>query len=149
MTARLVEHFGAPLPFDPLRRAFPTLANCVCPVLRVCSQSPHGLSKCLCPCHRHRDREGSLDLEAWQDEALTAGELRKRLLSLPGIGPYGAACLMLYLGRPEHVNADSWARMLLGKELGRPVTDKEVAFFEEYGEWRGLIYNFYPWKNET
>lgn len=54
---------------------------------------------------------------------------------------------MLYLGKPEHVNADSWARMLLSKELGRPVTDKESqAFFEGHGEWRELVYNFYPWK---
>ena len=38
-------------------------------------------------------------------------------------------------------------RMLLSKELGRPVTDKEVAaYFGGYGEWRGLVYNFYPWK---
>ena len=56
---------------------------------------------------------------------------------------------MLYLGQPEHVNADSWARMLLSKELGRPVTDKEVlAFFEGHGEWRGLVYNFYPWREQ-
>jgi N-glycosylase/DNA lyase len=91
--------------------------------------------------------EDRLDLEALQTEDRAAEELRKRLLSLPGIGPYGAACLMLYLGRPEHVNADSWARMLLSKELGRAVTDKEVlAFFSEYGEWRGLVYNFYAWR---
>jgi len=92
---------------------------------------------------------GSLDLEAWQAEALPAVDLRKRLLSLPGIGPYGAACLLLYLGKPEHVNSDSVARAALAQELGRPVTDKEVhAFFEAHGEWRGLIYNFYPWKQE-
>ena len=91
--------------------------------------------------------DGSLDLESWQSAALTAGELRKLLLSLPGIGPYGAACLMLYLGKPEHVNADSVARALLSQELGRPVTDKDVhAFFEAHGEWRGLVYNFYPWR---
>ncbi len=93
--------------------------------------------------------DGSLDLEAWQSEALPAADLRKRLLGLPGIGPYGAACLLLYLGKPEHVNSDSVARAALAQELGRPVTDKEVhAFFESHGEWRGLIYNFYPWKQE-
>ena len=36
-----------------------------------------------------------------------------------------------------------------GKITGRPVTDKEViAFFEGYGEWRGLGSNFYPWKTD-
>jgi 3-methyladenine DNA glycosylase/8-oxoguanine DNA glycosylase len=91
----------------------------------------------------------SLDLDAWQSDALTAADLRKRLLGLPGIGPYGAACLLLYLGKPEHVNSDSVARAALSQELGRPVADKEVhAFFEAHGEWRGLVYNFYPWKQE-
>jgi len=90
---------------------------------------------------------GVLDLEAWQEGSLTAETLRKRLLSLPGIGPYGAACLMLYLGKPAHVNSDSVARAALSQELGHSVTDKEVhAFFEAHGEWRGLVYNFYPWK---
>ena len=56
---------------------------------------------------------------------------------------------MLYIGKPEHVNADSWARTLVGKELGRTVTDKEVNdFFEQYGQWRGLVYNFYPWRKD-
>jgi len=55
---------------------------------------------------------------------------------------------MLYLGKPEHVNADSVARAALGKELGRAVTDKDVhTFFEEHGGWRGLVYNFYPWRD--
>ena len=93
---------------------------------------------------------GTLDLEACQDEELSATDLRKRLLALPGVGPYGAACLMLYLGKPEHVNSDSEARAQLSQELGRPVNDKEVhAFFEAHGAWRGLVYNFYPWKEPT
>ena len=33
--------------------------------------------------------------------------------------PYAAACLMLYLGRPDKVNSDSWARTLVGREMGR------------------------------
>lgn len=93
---------------------------------------------------------GRLNLEAWQERDLTATELRKLLLSLPGIGPYGAACQMLYLGRPEHVNSDSVARALLSQERGQAVTDKDVhAFFEGHGQWRGLIYNFYPWRKDA
>ena len=38
---------------------------------------------------------------------------------------------------------------MVGRELGRPVTDKEVhAFFDEFGEWKALAYHFYPWKDE-
>lgn len=148
MTGRLVEHFGAPLPDAPERRAFPTPAHIAAvPFDEFAAQARMGYRNAYVHAIATRIVNGELDLEAWQDEDLTADALRKRLLSLPGVGPYGAACLMLYLGRPEHVNADSWARMLLTKELGRPVTDKEVhAFFENYGPWRGLVYNFYPWR---
>lgn len=147
MTARLVERFGAPLPSDPLLRAFPTPQRIAAvPFDTFAAQARMGYRSAYVHAIASRIADGSLDLEAWQDEALTADALRARLQSLPGIGPYGAACLMLYLGRPEHVNSDSVARMLLGRELGRPVTDKEVhMFFAEHGAWRGLVYNFYPW----
>lgn len=150
MTARLVENFGAPLLQDPARHAFPTPQRLAAVSFEEFAAKArmgyrcayvHGLATAIAG--------GQLDLEAWQDENLTATELRKRLLALPGIGPYGAACLMLYLGKPEHVNADSWARTLLAKELGRPVTDKDVhGFFADHGEWRGLVYTFYPWKKD-
>ena len=61
--------------------------------------------------------------------------------------PYAASCLMIYLGRYERVNVNSWARTLVGQELGRTVTDKEAhSFFEEYGKWKALVYHFYPWR---
>jgi 3-methyladenine DNA glycosylase/8-oxoguanine DNA glycosylase len=148
MTARLVEHFGAPLPQNPERHAFPTPQRIAAvPFEEFAAKARMGYRNQFVYDLSTEIASGRLDLEGWQEQNWTAAELRKRLLSLPGIGPYGAACLMLYLGKPEHVNADSWARMLLGKEMGRPVTDKEVhAFFEQHGEWRGLVYNFYPWK---
>lgn len=148
MTARLIEHFGAPSPDDPARHAFPSPQRLAAvPFDEFAVKARMGYRNAYVHSLATAIADGSLDLEAWQDGRLTAGELRKRLLSLPGIGPYGAACLMLYLGKPEHVNADSWARMLLAKELGHPVTDREVlAFFEGYGPWRGLVYNFYGWK---
>ena len=151
MTGRLVEHFGTPLPGDHARRTFPTPAQIAAvPLYDFAARARMGYRSAYVHAIATSITEGRLDLEAWQDEALTADELRARLLSLPGIGPYGAACLMLYLGKPEHVNADSWARMLLGKELGRPVSDKEVRdFFADYGEWRGLVYNFYPEDRRT
>ncbi len=150
MTARLVEHFGAPFPQDPVRHAFPTAHRIAAvPFEEFAAKARMGYRNAFVHRLATAIADGTLDLEAWQDENLTAAELRKRLLSLPGIGPYGAACLMLYLGKPEHVNADSWARALLSKELGHPVTDKDVHdFFAGHGEWRGLVYTFYPWKQD-
>ena len=150
MTARLVEHFGAPLDVDPARHAFPTPQRLTAvPFEEFAAKARMGYRNGYVYSLATSIAEGRLDLEGLQTMDLVADGLRKRLLALPGIGPYGAACLMLYLGQPEHVNADSWARMLLSKELGRPVTDKEVlAFFEGHGEWRGLVYNFYPWREQ-
>ncbi len=143
MSGRLVQHFGAE------GRAFPTPAQIAAvPFDKFAAKARMGYRSAYVYAIATQIVSGELDLEGWQMGAdLSAGALRKRLLSLPGIGPYGAACLMLYLGKPAHVNADSVARALLGKELGRTVTDKEVlAFFEAHGEWRGLVYNFYPWR---
>ena len=141
MTARLVGEFGAE------GRAFPSARRiAVVPLDEFAAKARMGYRSAYVYAIATAIAEGTLDLEAWQGD-LAADDLRKRLLSLPGIGPYGAACLMLYLGKPEHVNSDSVARARLARELGQPVTDKEVlAFFEAHGPWRGLVYNFYPWK---
>ena len=147
MAARLVEHFGLPLPQSPERHAFPSPQRIAAVDFEeFAAKARMGYRNAYVHTLATRIAEGELDLEAWQEEMMTADTLRKRLLSISGIGPYAAACLMLYLGKPEHVNADSWARTLVAKELGHPVTDKEVrVFFEGYGEWRGLVYTFYPW----
>lgn len=153
MSTRLVEHFGAPTPpeLGAGGRSFPTPQRIAAvPFDGFAIKARMGYRNAYVHAIATQIAEGNLDIELWQEENLTADELRKRLLSLPGIGPYGAACLMLYLGKPEHVNADSWARTLLSKELGRPVTDKEVlTFFADYGEWRGLVYNFYAWRDAS
>lgn len=143
MSGRLVQQFGTE------GRAFPTPTQIAAvPFEEFAAKARMGYRSAYVYAIATQIVGGELDLEGWQSELdLTADALRKRLLSLPGIGPYGAACLMLYLGKPAHVNADSVARALLGKELGRAITDKEVlAFFEGHGEWRGLVYNFYPWR---
>ena len=145
MTARLVAEFGTE------GRAYPTPAQIAAvPLDDFAAKARMGYRAAYVHAIAAAIAEGSLDLEAWQAADLPADDLRKRLLSLPGIGPYGAACLMLYLGKPAHVNSDSVARAALSQELGRPVTDKEVhAFFKAHGPWRGLVYNFYPWKKIT
>ncbi len=146
MTARFVNGFGSPWPRDPARHAFPDPAQIAAvPFADFAAEARLGYRAGAVHTLASQIAEGALSLEDWRAET-DAAELRRRLLSLRGVGPYAAACLMLYLGRPERVNADSWARTLLAKELGRPVTDSDIhAFFEPHGEWRGLVYTFYPW----
>ncbi len=148
MSARILNHFGAVCPAAPDRRAFPGPESiAVVPLEEFASAAKvgyrvaaiHSLACGIC--------DGVIPLEGWQtDTEQDAFTLRKRLLGLRGVGPYAAATLLLYLGRGEHVNVDSWARTLVGKELGCAVTDAEVhAFFADFAPWRGLAYSFYAW----
>ena len=150
MVARIVSNFGSPVPGDPLRRAFPTpeqIANV--PLENFGAAAKLGYRNTSVHRIAVEITNGRLDLESLQDPVLPAEELYRKLMGLPGIGPYAASCLMIYLGRYDRVNVDSWARMMVGKELGRKVTDSEVhAFFEPFGEWKALAYHFYPWRED-
>ena len=148
MIARIVDSFGTPLPADQSRRSFPRPEQIAAvPLADFASKARMGYRSASVHRIATEIAEGRLDLESWQDPAIPSADLYKRLLSLPGIGPYAASCLMIYLGRYDRVNVDSWARTMVGKELGRPITDNEVHdFFEPYGEWKALVYQFYKWK---
>jgi 3-methyladenine DNA glycosylase/8-oxoguanine DNA glycosylase len=152
MVSRLVNHFGSPLESDPSRRSFPTPEQIAAVTVDEFSEKAkmgyrsnavHKISSDVA--------EGRLDLEILNDPSIASADLYKELLALPGVGPYAASCLIIYLGRYDRVNVDSWARTLVGNELGRKVSDKEVHdFFDRYGEWKALVYHFYPWaKNGT
>jgi 3-methyladenine DNA glycosylase/8-oxoguanine DNA glycosylase len=150
MASRLCEHFGSPWSEDPTLHAFPSPEQIAGVPFEGFAEKAklgyragavHGLAENI--------MEGKIDLESFRDPAIPSADLWKKLLALRGVGPYAAACLMIYLGRFDKVNVDSWARMMVGKELGRKVTDKEVHdFFEPYGEWRALVYHFYPWRED-
>ncbi len=150
MTARIVGEFGSPWSEEPERRAFPTPQQIAdVPIDEFAARAKLGYRAPAVHELAASLTANTIDLHALLDTGLEADEIYKRLLALRGVGPYAAACLMLYLGRPAKVNSDSWARTLLAREVGRKVTDKEVhAFFERFGEWRGLAYNFYAWRHE-
>jgi 3-methyladenine DNA glycosylase/8-oxoguanine DNA glycosylase len=91
---------------------------------------------------------GDVDLEelltASRDE-LPDEEIERRLLRLPGVGPYAAAHVMLLLGRHSRLVLDSWTRPkyahLQGKPVGRLVADRTIARrFRRYGDHAGLAF---------
>jgi len=151
MVARIVDAYGKPNLSEPSRNAFPTPQRILSDTLEEFSaKAKLGYRNASVYKIASDIAAGILDLEELRSPEITTTDLNKRLLALPGVGPYAASCLMIYLGRYERVNVDSWARTLVGKELGRSVTDKEVhAFFEEFGEWRALVYHFYPWREDA
>ena len=90
---------------------------------------------------------GDLDLESLDTtpEELSDDDLEKRLLALPGVGPYAAAHVMMMLGRYSRLVLDSWTRPTYARLVGRPsVADEEIeARFSPYGPYKGLAFWLY------
>ena len=92
--------------------------------------------------------DGVLDLEelgrAGPDE-LSDEEFERRLLALPGVGPYAAAHIMMLLGRYSRLILDSWTRPKYARLNGkRSVSDATIARrFRRYRGYAGLAFWLY------
>ena len=153
MIGALVEHLGEKAPgapeTGPLGRAFPTPEAMAGAgedfykgVVRAGYRGRYllALSRSVA--------EGTLDLEALDApaEELPDEELERRLLALPGVGPYATAHVMTMLGRYSRLVLDSWTRptyaRLAGKDGGVP--DGEIVErFSPYGRYAGLAFWLY------
>lgn len=150
MVRALVAHLGPRAPGapeeGPAGRVFPTptsLAECgdgfYREVVRAGYRGPYLRSLATAVA------EGELDLESWgsasRDE-LSDDELEARLLSLPGVGPYAAAHIMMMLGRYSRLILDSWTRPKFARLLGRKkVADTTIVRrFKRYGPYAGLAF---------
>ena len=92
---------------------------------------------------------GTFDVEALDAEGdLPDDEVAQRLLALPGIGPYGAAHLMMLLGRHSRLTLDSWTRPKYAQVHGRKASDATVERrFRRYGKYSGLAFWLYLTKD--
>jgi 3-methyladenine DNA glycosylase/8-oxoguanine DNA glycosylase len=149
MVEALVSQFGAPLPADRNRRAFPTpeqLADTDVETLR--SETRLGYRAPYVLELARSVVAGDLDLESLKTADIPTPELRKRLLAIKGVGEYAMANLLMILGRYDFIPVDSWALNVVSHEWygGEPVGRAEVeAAFERWGEWKGLAYWFWNW----
>jgi 3-methyladenine DNA glycosylase/8-oxoguanine DNA glycosylase len=149
MVQALVSQFGAPLPADPARRAFPVperLAATDAETLRSAAglgyRAPYVLELA------RSVASGALDLEGFKSAGIPTPQLRQQLLAIKGVGDYAAANLLVLLGRYDFVPVDSWALRVVSHEwyAGQPVGRAEVeAAFEPWGEWKGLAYWLWDW----
>jgi 3-methyladenine DNA glycosylase/8-oxoguanine DNA glycosylase len=88
---------------------------------------------------------GEIDLDALEDmtpEQLPDEALEKRLLELPGVGPYAAAHIMMLMGRYSRPVLDSSTRPKYARLSGRkPRSDKAIVRrFKPYGRFAGLAF---------
>ena len=150
MVGAVVEHLGAPAPGAPrdgaYGRAFPTPAamaeaseDFYREVARAGYRGPHLLSVA------RSVSDGRVDLESLgraSSADLPDAELERRLLALPGVGPYAATHIMLTLGRYSKLILDSWTRPAYARHVGRKaVSDAAmVRRFRRYGPFAGLAF---------
>lgn len=90
--------------------------------------------------------EGGLNLEILLPQhGLGEDEVEKRLLALPGVGPYAAAHMMQLLGYHHRLILDSWTRptflKLTNKKRASDTTIRRR--FARYGRFAGLAFWLY------
>lgn len=152
MIHALVEHLGEKAPgapeTGPLGRTFPTP--------EAMAEAGEGFYKNVVRAG-YRGRyllalsrsvaEGMLDIESLDApaEELPDEELERRLLALPGVGPYAAAHTMMMLGRYSRLVLDSWTRPTYARLSGKEgVADGEIMErFSPYGRYAGLAFWLY------
>jgi 3-methyladenine DNA glycosylase/8-oxoguanine DNA glycosylase len=153
MVGALVEHLGARAPgapeSGPAGRAFPTPA--------AMAEAGEGFYRDVARAG-YRGRylmslarsvaAGGLDLEALGragPEELPDEEVARRLLALPGVGPYAAAHIMMQLGRYSRLILDSWTRPTYARLAGvEAAEDQEIEEkFRRYGRYAGLAFWLY------
>jgi 3-methyladenine DNA glycosylase/8-oxoguanine DNA glycosylase len=144
MTTALVDHLGAPAPGGG--RAFPSpqaIAEAGPDFYRDVARAGYR-SGYLIKLAGHV-AEGRLNLEELTDPGLPDAEVEKRLLALPGVGPYAAAHIMLIsLGRYQRLILDSWTRPTYAKLTGRKARDTAIERrFRRYGRYAGLAFWLY------
>lgn len=87
---------------------------------------------------------GEVELEGLASadpEAVSDDEIERRLLALPGVGPYAATHIMTLIGRYSRPILDSWTRPTYARLVGAPATDAEITTrFAPYGRWAGLAF---------
>ena len=72
-------------------------------------------------------------------------------MTINGVGPYAAANLLMILGKHDFIPIDSYALKMVSNEWhrGQPITAKEVEKrFEKWGQFKGLAFWFWDWKED-
>jgi 3-methyladenine DNA glycosylase/8-oxoguanine DNA glycosylase len=144
MAAELVLAFGEPYPLDGTLRAFPTPeAIAEVPWKRFLKTVRLGYRSLFIHTLAQRVSSGDVDLEALHESELSTSELKKRLLSIKGVGDYAAANLLMLLGRYDELAVDTVFRQFVHNKYfqGRHPPDREAAaIYDPWGRWKYLAY---------
>ena len=149
MVAGLVRAYGEPIPSDAERRAFPTAEAIASGTPRKFAASVRmGYRAAYVHALAEQVASGELDLEALHDPEMPTAEVKKRLLSIKGIGSYAAATLLMLLGHYDDLPVDTVCRSFVTKKYfaGKQPSDAEIRkIYEDWGQWKFLAYWFDLW----
>jgi N-glycosylase/DNA lyase len=150
MVQALVRELGEPavgFAGDPLTNAFPTPKAMAerderffREIVRAGYRAPHMVRLAGMVASGEIDLEG---LATATRRELPDDEVEEVLLSLPGIGPYAAAHVMMTLGRNSRLILDSWTRPTYTRAAGRKTIPTDISIerrFRRYREDAGLAF---------
>jgi 3-methyladenine DNA glycosylase/8-oxoguanine DNA glycosylase len=150
MVGALVAHLGVAAPTAPAEgpagRAFPTPeAMAEAPEAWYRDVARAGYRGAYLRTLAADVASGELDLEELNADDVPDDEVERRLLALPGVGPYAAAHVMTLIGRYSRLILDSWTRPKYAKlNGGEPAADADiVARFAPYERYAGLAFWLY------
>lgn len=150
MVGAIVEHLGAVAPGAPAAgasgRAFPSpraMAEAGEDFYRDVARAGYrgryllSLARSVAAEEVLLEEMGSAPREEVPDEEILA-----RLTSLPGVGPYAAAHIMMMMGRYSQLVLDSWTRPTYARLVGKStVKDASIVRrFRRYGPYAGLAF---------
>ncbi len=131
MTSRLVEALGVRAPSG--RQAFPTAAACAAQdeaFYRDVVRAGYRAKSCVSLAGRFAS--GELYDDWFTDRALSLDQVRDRLLSIAGFGPYAAGQAMRLLGHYKDLALDSWCRAKLSEMAGNKPGPSDQAVAKRY-----------------
>jgi N-glycosylase/DNA lyase len=140
MVRRLIEALGTPTPAGS--RTFPSARVCAEGSERFFRDVVRAGYRARAVARMAADfASGALSEEHFAAPGLSTDELRRRLLELPGFGPYAAGQALRLLGHYSDLALDSWCRAKLSElNGGRVVTDAQAERrYAPYGCYRGLV----------
>lgn len=149
MVAALVEHLGDPATAarpGPLGHAFPTAEAMASAGERFYKEVVRaGYRGTYFVELARMVRDGEVDLEILgrvSAHEIPDDEVERRLLALPGVGPYAAAHVMMMIGRYSRLILDSWTRPKYARLVGRRrVKDSTIERrFRRYKSYAGLAF---------
>lgn len=93
-----------------------------------------------CKAIAERFASGELGEAEFTGAELPTSELRRRLLALPGFGPYAAGQALRLLGRFDDLALDAWVRKRASELHALPLGDDRAiaARYAEFGQFAGL-----------